>query len=221
MEGFGRPSLKFIRSVIARPYSGNLCCQCLTVGGEWQLFACVNLPGPRWTKCDKIGFHIPLQLFLDGRLRWTPQPLTSLYNQRIPSKMNAQELQNRFNSYQNELVQRGIFERAKPTDSVAMLFGTDEVVLDAQKNLITLDRLGAIECEAIPLATPPDWFAISQDPKDKGWHVIVGYGDPYGAEYVDALPSRNGVIFAAPSSLVISAVRTENRAQRRANRCRR
>ena len=135
--------------------------------------------------------------------------------------MNARELQNRFISYQNELAQSGIFERAKPTDCVATLYGTDEVVLDAQKNLITIPLLGAIECEAISPSTPPDWFAISQDPKDKGWHVIVGYGDPYGAEYVEMLPSRNGVIFAAPSSLTISAARAENRALRRANRRRR
>jgi hypothetical protein len=132
--------------------------------------------------------------------------------------MNSHQLKERFCRYSEELAQRWQFEKIGRTDPMAMLFGENEVVLDVVKRLITLPGMEPMECDAIEPDAPPEWYALCKDHKEKGWSVILGYGDPYGAEWAEELPGRNGVIFATPGTLTLAEARPGNRAQRRASR---
>jgi hypothetical protein len=91
-------------------------------------------------------------------------------------------------------------EPVEEGETAAMLFGTDEIKVDAKKGAIRFPDLGWMACDLQGMPGSFDWAAIVKC--DEGWNVVLGVGNPYESKLSTTLPHKNGRIVAVPHSAV-------------------
>jgi hypothetical protein len=88
--------------------------------------------------------------------------------------------------------------RLQGADSIATLFGMDEVEIDYSGSRIVLQDAGAVEVDGLAGQEGEiDWAALV-DKNDSMW-IVLGTGSPF--EAWDSLPTVNGVVMAVPAGV--------------------
>lgn len=88
--------------------------------------------------------------------------------------------------------------RLDGTDSIATLFGMDEVEIDYKGGQITLPDAGAVEVAGLESQEQDiDWVALVA--KDQSMWIVLGTGSPF--EATNSLPTMNGLVMAVPAGV--------------------
>lgn len=107
--------------------------------------------------------------------------------------MNSRQLTSLWEHY---TVSNGV--RLDGAESIATLFGMDEVQIDYQDNRIILPDAGAVEVEGLADQEGSiDWVALVAR-KPSLW-IVLGTGSPFEAK--DSLPTMNGLVMAVPAGV--------------------
>ena len=107
--------------------------------------------------------------------------------------MNARQLTSLWEHY---AVSNNV--RLQDANSIATLFGMDEVEIDYSGGRIVLPDAGAVEVEGLAGQQGEiDWVALV-DKNDSMW-IVLGTGSPFEAR--DSLPTVNGIVMAVPADV--------------------
>ncbi|MBB5546626.1 hypothetical protein A8H39_01760 [Paraburkholderia fungorum] len=107
--------------------------------------------------------------------------------------MNARQLTSLWEHY---AISNNI--RLQEADSVATLFGMDEVEIDYSRGHIVLPDAGVVEVEGLAGQEGEiEWVALV-DRNESMW-VVLGTGTPFESQ--DSLPTVNGVVMAVPAAV--------------------
>ncbi|VVE35993.1 hypothetical protein [Pandoraea terrigena] len=88
--------------------------------------------------------------------------------------------------------------RLQEADSIATLFGMDEVDVDYTYSRIVLPDAGVVEVEGLADQEGEiEWVALVDT--DESMWVVLGTGTPFEAQ--DTLPTVNGVVMAVPAAV--------------------
>lgn len=88
--------------------------------------------------------------------------------------------------------------RLDGADSIATLFGMDEVEIDYSAGRVILPDAGAVEVEGLAGQEGEiDWVALVD--KDHSMWIVLGTGSPFEAR--DSLPTVNGLVLAVPAGV--------------------
>lgn len=88
--------------------------------------------------------------------------------------------------------------RLDGADSIATLFGMDEVEIDYSAGRVILPDAGAVEVEGLADQEDEiDWVALVD--KDHSMWIVLGTGSPFEAR--DSLPTVNGLVLAVPAGV--------------------
>ena len=84
------------------------------------------------------------------------------------------------------------------SDSIATLYGTDEVEIDLTRGRVVLSDVGTIEVEDVASHIGEiDWIALVA--ADGEMSLVLGTGSPFDA--TDSLPTKDGVVMAIPAEV--------------------
>lgn len=113
--------------------------------------------------------------------------------------MKAKAIQREWASHMDNLALLGQVVPIADDEPIAMLFGLDEVRVDAAKRTVKLPGFGKIPFDGDVSKLAFEWVAVYQHNGE--WVVSFGAGSPFGAEAATKLPTKNGVVCAVPAAL--------------------
>lgn len=109
--------------------------------------------------------------------------------------MKSKQLIKEFLSYKQQMSFLGNAQFAEDGE-VAILYGTDQFKINFMNKTIKLTGLRPIPFAGAVSSIKCDWIALIMC--DGEWTATLGEGSPYSNEYINILPTKNGVIMAAP-----------------------
>lgn len=116
----------------------------------------------------------------------TGRELEALYDRAFPSPLSRQDL---------------LDVHHADGQSVALLYGLDEVRINTSRPEISIPVVGWIEIEDDARRADPSWVAIFDSNGQGNWQVVLGRGSPFTDAQPLPLPKRHGKVMAIPFSV--------------------
>jgi hypothetical protein len=92
--------------------------------------------------------------------------------------------------------------QAKVGESVATIYGTDQVKVDIKRNRIKLAEFGWLDLDKqVHLDSSAfDWIGLFRDNSSDDFIIVFGDGNPFLLKNAVMLPQKNGFVLAIPAS---------------------